>query len=392
MRNVFLIILAGCVLLISVAVYFLYYAGILGGEVADQIVLDPDVVEKKESSSLTKVEYKIEEVARGLFVPWSLVFTSEDRILVAERNGYIKQVTDNNLDSNYLYYFEDVATGDEEGLMGMAAHPNYSENNYIYACYAYSTSDGLADRVVRLVDNGDSLEFDQVIIQDIPAARFHAGCRVKFGPDEKLYITTGDATDKNIAQELSSLGGKILRLNDDGSIPEDNPIENSYVYSLGHRNPQGIDWDSDGNLYSSEHGPSGFDGPGGGDELNMIAPGENYGWPLVSHDESRVGLIDPLIQWTPAIAPASLLVYKSDLFPQFNGDVFIGGLRGEGVYRVIVVDNKVGKWEKLITGYGRVREVTSSPNGEIYFTTSNNDGRGKLFEGDDKIFKITPAN
>jgi len=356
-----------------------------------EATIDTGVLEEKASVAPQSVEYEVVEVARGLFVPWSVVFTSSERILISERDGYIRELVSGVLNQEALYFFDDISASGEEGLMGMALHPNYPENKYLYACYAYSSGDDLRDRVVRLVDEGSFLTLDRVILDDIPAARFHAGCRVRFGPDGMLYVTTGDASDRQIAQDPSSLGGKILRMTADGSIPHDNPFENSHVYSLGHRNPQGIDWDSAGRLYSSEHGPSGFDGPGGGDELNLIKPGGNYGWPTVSHEDSRPGLVDPLVVWTPAIAPGSLMVYKGHTLPQFTGDIFVGGLRGEGVYRVLIANERVGKWKRLITGQGRVREVVEAPNGEIYFTTSNRDGRGSLQAGDDKIFKISPV-
>lgn len=328
------------------------------------------------------VEYRVVEIARDLFVPWSIVFTNENRILISERNGNIKEIVDGKLNKNALITFSDVSANSEEGLMGMTLHPRYSTNKYIYVCYAYEKDSRLTDKVVRLIDNGSKIVFDKIIVDNIPAAQYHAGCRIKFGPDNYLYITTGDATDKNIAQNKNSLGGKILKVKENG--------DEAKIYSLGHRNPQGIDWDKNGNLYSSEHGPSVFDGPAGGDELNLIVEGGNYGWPIVSHENIQDGLISPLVVWTPAIAPASLLVYKSDYFPQFKDNIFIGGLRGEGLYRVILQSNKVAKWEKMdLENFGRIRDVVQSPSGEIYFSTSNMDGRGEKKVGDDKIFKIT---
>ena len=160
---------------------------------------------------------------------------------------------------------------------------------------------GLADKVVRLIDGNDSIIIDEVLLENIPAARNHAGCRIKFGPDKRLYITTGDALDEDIAQDINSLGGKILRMNQDGSIPVNNPFENSLVYSFGHRNSQGIDWTANSILLSSEHGPSGFDGPPGGDEVNKINEGANYGWPIVSHEDIDPRFITPLEVFTPQL-------------------------------------------------------------------------------------------
>lgn len=376
MNKKFLLFLTiSTLLLLSV----LLYSGIIHLPAPNEKVINKKIIENIQKREI--IEYEVVEIARDLYVPWDIEFTSSERMLVTERNGQIREIVNDKLSENILYKFSDVSSNAEEGLMGMALHPNYRNNKYIYVCYAYSTEGGIQDRIVRLTDKQSELIFDRIILDNIPAARFHAGCRIAFGPDGFLYITTGDATDKNIAQDKNSLGGKILKVDKNGQGLE--------VFSLGHRNAQGIDWDKNGNLYSSEHGPSGFDGPGGGDELNLIIKGGNYGWPIVSHDKSREGLISPLIQWTPAIAPGSLLVYKSDVLPQFTGDIFIGGLRGEGIYRVILKNGQIGKWEKIVEGFGRIREVMEGPDGSIYFTTSNRDGRGSLNEGDDKIFKIT---
>ena len=178
-------------------------------------------------------------------------------------------------------------------------------SRFVYLAYAYDSPDGPRVRVSRFRDDGASLSGRTVIIEGIPAARNHAGCRIRFGPDGKLYVTTGDATDRKIAQDLKSLGGKTLRLNPDGSIPADNPFPGSPVFSYGHRNAQGIDWDPRTGLqYQTEHGPSGFDGPGGGDEVNLVETGKNYGWPVVHHRESAAGMVSPLLEYTPAVAPA----------------------------------------------------------------------------------------
>ena len=176
-------------------------------------------------------------------------------------------------------------------------------------------------KVVRFTDEGNSLTNPRIIIDLIPAAKYHAGSRLAFGPDSKLYISTGDATNKNIAQDRNSLGGKILRINADGSIPSDNPQKRSPVWSYGHRNPQGLAWIGD-DLYSSEHGPSVFDGPAGGDEVNKIVKGGNYGWPLVSHLKTRDGTVAPLRVFTPAEAPASLMAYSGTMFPQYRDHLF----------------------------------------------------------------------
>lgn len=341
------------------------------------------------------VRYKIEEIAHGLEVPWSIVFTSPTRMLVTERPGRIRVIENGIVKGEPLHTFLEVSTGGEEGLMSLALHPQYANNKYVYASYAYQSERGMWVKVVRFRDDGDSISDMKTIIDAIPAAQYHAGSRLRFGPDGKLYITTGDATEKEIAQDLRSLGGKILRINDDGSIPSDNPFK-SAVWSYGHRNPQGISWNEKGKLYETEHGPSTFDGPPGGDEVNRIVKGGNYGWPLVSHENRLEGTIHPLLVFTPAEAPASALIYSGKLFPEWKDNLFFGALIGEGLIHIVLSDSdpdKVVSYEKLAdVKFGRIRDVTEGPDGAIYFSTSNRDGRGSPAATDDRIFRIVPIN
>ncbi len=348
-------------------------------------------------SAPTSVSYRIEEVARDLYVPWAIVFPSSDRIYVTERDGKIRAIVNGRLQQNPVHTISNVSTQSEEGLMGMTLDPDYNTNRYIYVCYAYEkTSAVLQDKVVRFTDRTNSFEEEQTIIDNIPAARFHAGCRIKFGPDKKLYITTGDATQKESAQDQNSLAGKILRLNADGSIPQDNPFPGSPIFSLGHRNLQGIDWHAETkDLWATEHGPSGNDGPGGGDEVNHIVAGKNYGWPVVSHEKTRPEFITPKLVFTPAIAPASGMFYSGTVFPQWKNNFFFGMLRGNGLMRVTLDESdptKVLSYETVPEiSFGRIREAAQSPDGVIYFSTSNADGRGVKRSGDDKVYRIVPA-
>jgi len=339
--------------------------------------------------------WRLEVVAEGLEVPWSIVFTSAERMLISERAGRIRAVVDGQLQAEPLYVFTDVASVEESGLMGLALDPDYKNNGYLYACYSSQGSGGLVNRVARLRDLGERVEMDALILDGIPAAKYHAGCRLGFGPDGKLYITSGDAQQPQAAQDPDSLAGKILRLNPDGSVPQDNPFPGSAVYSYGHRNPQGITWNTENDLlYASEHGPSGFDGPEGGDEINLINMGANYGWPLVSHDETQAGTQSPLIQFTPAIAPAAILYYSAGELPMLHGKLLLGALRGEGLAALSLAENdpaSIMGVDWLVTDVGRVREVTGGPDGLVYFSTSNRDGRGSPRAGDDKIYRIAPV-
>jgi glucose/arabinose dehydrogenase len=197
---------------------------------------------------------------------------------------------------------------------------------------------------------------------------------------------------------MNSLAGKILRVNDDGTIPPDNPFLNQKdarpeIWAVGVRNPQGLAWQPEsGLLFETEHGPSGFDGPGGGDEVNIIEKGKNYGWPVIHHKETKEGLESPLLEYTPACAPASATFYNGSAVPEFKGNFFFGCLRGEAIIRVVLDGRKVIAQEKLLENkLGRIREVTEGPDGYIYFSTSNRDGRGSPAQADDRIFRIVPA-
>lgn len=345
--------------------------------------------------SADPVEIKYETVVEGLDVPWAVVFTAPNRMLVAERPGRIRAVQDGQLLPNPLITINEVQSSGEEGLMGLTLDPEYNQNKYVYACYAYSEGSALKDRVIRLKDTETSLTFDKTLLENIPAATFHAGCQLGFGPDGKLYVSTGDAGEKELAQDPGSLAGKILRLNSDGTIPADNPFSNSATWSVGHRNPQAFDWYPNSDvMYEAEHGPSIFDGPAGGDEVNVIEKGKNYGWPVVHHEESRAGMVDPGLVFTPAIAPGAGTFYSGDALPQFKNAFLVGMLKGEGILVVKPSSQdpkRIAGYEQLKLNYGRIRAITEGPDGFIYFTTSNQDGRGDVQAGDDKIIRISPA-
>ena len=351
------------------------------------------------STSDGSVKFRVETVAGNLQVPWSINFLPDGRIIFTERPGRVRVIENGKLRPEPLVTIADVEARSESGLMGLTLHPQFAQNHQIYLCYAYDGGNGQRDRVVRYRESANGLTDRKLIIEDIPAAQFHAGCRLRFGPDAKLYITTGEATQKEIAQRLDSLGGKILRLNDDGTVPPDNPFVGQKdarpeIWVYGNRNPQGIDWQPGTNtMFETEHGPSGGDAPGGGDEVNIIEKGKNYGWPIIHHTQTREGLESPLLEYTPAVAPASGTFYRGTLFPQFRGNFFFGCLRGETIIRVVLDGSRVVSQERLLEKqYGRIRDVAEGPDGAIYFSTSNRDGRGSPASDDDRILRLVPVD
>jgi glucose/arabinose dehydrogenase len=262
--------------------------------------------EEKVYTARDGTRFKVETVLENLVIPWSVVFDDAGDLYFTERPGRLQVLRKGAKAPLLIAALDEVRPQGEGGLMGLALHPEFEKNGYIYVSYTCRDRRGPANKVVRYRLKGSALADRKEIITNIPGSVVHNGCRIKFGPDGKLYITTGDAADREIAQDLGSLGGKILRVNDDGSIPSDNPDPSSPIYTFGMRNPQGLAWHPDsGVLFETEHGPSGFDGPGGGDEVNIIEPGKNYGWPIIHHREKKQGLESPFLEYTPAVAPAS---------------------------------------------------------------------------------------
>jgi aldose sugar dehydrogenase len=350
-----------------------------------------------EFETSAQTSFKVETVIPNLEIVWSIVWAPDGRMIFTERPGRVRVYENGKLRPEPLFTVPDVEPKGESGLMSVALHPQFAANHLLYLSYAYNTGGQLV-RVVRYRETPNGFTDRKVIIENIPAAQFHAGCRLRFGPDGKLYITTGDATQRELGQQLDSLAGKILRLNDDGTVPSDNPFVGQAqarpeIWTYGHRNSQGIDWQPGTNfLWETEHGPSGFDGPGGGDEVNIIERGKNYGWPVIHHRMTHEGMESPILEYTPACAPASGMFYRGSSFPQFKGNFFFGCLVGERIIRVVSNGRTVVSQENLLEKkYGRIRDIAEGPDGLIYFSTSNRDGRGQPVQDDDRIMRLVPV-
>jgi glucose/arabinose dehydrogenase len=311
-----------------------------------------------------------EDVATNLDVPWGIAFLTDGSALIAERgSGAIQHMAQPGQITN-IGAVAGVAARGEGGLLGLAIAGQ--------TVFAYVTT-AQDNRVVTMRVDGGSLTEPSAILTGIPAGSVHDGGRIAFGPDGKLYVTTGESGDPGLAQDRSSLGGKILRINADGSIPADNPDPASPVWSFGHRNIQGLAWDSAGRLWVTEYGANRLD------ELNLIQRGGNYGWPMAEGRADTPGLIDPVIQWPVGEASPSGLAY-------FSGSLWVACLRGQRLYRIPVgADGSLADPVPLFVGqYGRLRTVVAAPDGTLWFTTSNRDGRGSVRDGDDRILRFRP--
>ena len=317
-------------------------------------------------------------IAQDLDIPWEVAFLPDGDFLITERPGRLLKVGKDKK----VIEIQGVQHVGEGGLMGLALHPKFKENNLLYLYFTTGTGRNLSNKLERYKFDGNALTDRQVILEGVRGSSNHDGGRIAFGPDGNIYIGTGDSEQPDLAQNTKSLNGKILRIKDDGSIPSDNPFGNA-VYSYGHRNVQGLAWDKDGNLWATEHGRSGFQS--GFDELNLIEKGKNYGWPTIQGNEERAGMIKPVINsgasetWAPSGAT------------YLNGSIFFTGLRGATLYEAKLNGKTVSELKKYLKDeYGRIRSVQVGPDKMLYITTSNRDGRGLPKQNDDKLIRIDP--
>lgn len=341
-------------------------------------------------------DFSVSVLVTGLETPWDLAWGPDSMIWVSERGGRISRVEPATGVRTTAGSIAVAQTG-EGGLMGIAFHPDFEREPFVYAMHTYSGPNGAHNRLVRMRWNGRQLGAPEILLQGIPGAGIHNGSRLSVGPDRFLYVTTGDAGNGDNAQDLASLSGKILRLTLDGRPAPDNPFSN-YVWSFGHRNPQGLVFHPEtGVLYETEHGPS------DNDEVNIIRRAGNYGWPEVHGfcDDDigperdfcrRNNVIEPLVAFTPTIAISGADLYLSDRIPGWRGSLLATSLKGETLYRFRLSDDGariVSREPLLANQFGRLRDVLVAPNGDVYVATSNRDGRGSPARGDDRILRIT---
>ena len=304
---------------------------------------------------------------------------SGDRIFVTEQDGLIRVIQDGTLLDSPLATFRSANVFDG-GLLGIALHPDFSNNHYIYVFLTYDENGNLWNKILRIIESENKLKDAETIFDKIPGSSFTNGGFIKFGPDGKLYVGTGTISDSShLPQELDSLSGKILRLNDDGTIPNDNPFSDSPVYSLGHRNPQGMTWDDDGNLFVAEFGPE------KNDEINLIQAGKNYGWPeqQCSGDDNFENAI---LCYDPSIEPGGILFYSGDKL-DFESSFIMASMRAANLYQ-LDFDEGLSSQKSILSGIGRVRDVIQGPDGSLYVITSNTDGKGFPDRMDDKLLRI----
>ncbi|MBN6187987.1 PQQ-dependent sugar dehydrogenase [Aneurinibacillus sp. BA2021] len=340
------------------------------------------------ATPLDDIPYRPQVLVEGLQVPWALAIASDGRIFFTERPGTLRVIEKGKLlGEPVLSVPPPFVEQGEGGLLGLALDPNFAANHYLYVYHSYEQDGGIKNRVLRLVERNNRARIDAVLLDHIPGSMNHNGGRLRFGPDGMLYITTGDALDKERAQNPQDLAGKILRIRPDGTIPPDNPYPASPVYSFGHRNPQGLAWHPQtGQLYSTEHGQSAHD------EVNIIKAGANYGWPVIEGDEGREGMIRPLFHsgeetWAPSgISFVSQGPWKNHLLAaNLRGQQLWNASLGEGESPAVVSLHALFPGE-----YGRIRDVVEGPDGSLYILTNNRDGRGQERPGDDRIIRLQP--
>ena len=340
-------------------------------------------------------EVRVDVIAEGLEVPWSVAFLPEGDMLVAERPGRVRVVTMTGEVKDPVATPAAVSTA-EGGLLGLALHPSFADNGLFYVYLTANEGGEDVNRVERYTLSADraSATFDKILLDGIPAAEFHDGGRLRFGPDGMLHVGTGDGREPERSQDRESLGGKVLRLTPEGEVPSDNPWPGNPAFVMGVRNTQGFDWLDSGEMVISDHGPSGeYEGRVGHDEVNVARAGDNLGWPTVYACETGEGFVAPSITWSQALPPGGAAIYRGSAIPEWQGALLVSALGSEHLQLVGFEPGdprRVARSETYLDGtHGRLREVVMGPDGHLYVTTSNCDGRGICGSEKDRILRIS---
>lgn len=376
--------------------YFISGCNRIDGDDTDPAV-DCQLVQDGYGPSGT-VDISTETIVTGLEVPWSIVFLPNGDALVTERAGRLRLVKDiyknPQLVDAPVATFETASTS-EGGLLGIELHPDFESNNLFYLYITVSDDGDLKNRIERwqLLEDGSDAQIESLIYDEIAAANIHNGGRIKFGPDRMLYVGTGEAGDPDLSQDIQSPNGKLLRLNPEGDVPDDNPETGNPVFISGIRNTQGWAWPDENDastVWLVDHGPSGEMLRFGHDEVNVAYAGDNLGWPVIYGCEEKESLKPPVLSWEDAVPPGGACIYTGDAIPEWQGNFIIGTLRSRHLHRVVIQDGIVESHEVYLQDeYGRIRDVVMGGDGELYITTSNCDGRGTCPGEKDKIIRVS---
>jgi glucose/arabinose dehydrogenase len=330
---------------------------------------------------------RVVPIATGLVNPWSFAFLPDGSILVTERPGRLRIIRNGKLDEQPIPGVPEVATNGQAGLMEVTLHPRYAENRFVYLTYSKPGEGGATTALARGRFDGKALAdvADLFVADNWSTGGAHFGSKLVFGPDGMLYMSVGERNERKRAQDTSLHGGKILRLKEDGTVPPDNPFVGKTgfrpeIYTYGHRNVQGLAFDADGTLWATEHGPQ------GGDELNRIVAGKNYGWPVVTYGREYTGeaisasphedgIEPPVVFWVPSLGLSGLAIYDGDRFPGWKGNFFAGGLSGLQLQRVVFNDRgPIGREALMGALRLRVRDVRQGPDGLLYVSVDGTPG------------------
>ena len=341
-----------------------------------------------------ELDFEVQTVVNGLDVPWGMAFLPDGAVLISERDGNLRIVRDGELQDDPIEGTPEVWANGQGGLLDITLHPDYEENGWIYISYSNPGDGGANTAIIRAKLSENSLtEIEELFVAEPFTGRGqHFGSRIVFDPDGYMYFSIGDRGEKELAQDITTTNGKVYRLNDDGSIPEDNPFVGKdgldEIYNYGHRNPQGMDVHPEtGKVWTHEHGPR------GGDEINIEKPGANYGWPVISYginydgsvlteETEREGMEQPIHYWDPSIAPSGMAFITGETYPAWEGNIMVGALSFQLLSRVVLDGEEFVKEERLLEGTGRIRDVVQAPDGYIYYSN----------ESDGTINRILPVN